>query len=154
MLIQGCSYNDTPRPETNKFRLYEPRSEIACSAAGGYWRLVGGAGSFRQEPSRWYRAWYRDGTITSMAMNLRLSPEAEEAVRREAERTGRSQQEVIREAIGRHLGLVTGESARSELGVLVSMGNVRPPRAPSRKAVKRLRLPPGMTSADLLDRGD
>ncbi len=98
--------------------------------------------------------WYRNGTITRMAMNLRLSPEAEEAVRREAERTGRSQQEVIREAIGRHLGLVTGESARSELGVLVSMGTVRAPRAPSRKVVKRLRLPPGMTSADLLDRGD
>ncbi len=61
-------------------------------------------------------------------MNLRLSPEAEEAVRREAERTGRSQHEVIREAIGRHLGLVTGESARCELGLLVSTGN-RPPTA-------------------------
>jgi len=87
-------------------------------------------------------------------MNLRLSPEAEEAVRREAERTGRSQQEVIREAIGRHLGLVTGERARSELGMLVSTGTVRPPRAPSRKVVKRLRLPLGVTSADLLDRGN
>jgi len=87
-------------------------------------------------------------------MNLRLSPEAEEAVRREAERTGRSQQEVIREAIGRHLGLVTGESARSELGLLVSTGTVCPPRAPARKVVNRLRLPPGVTSADLLDRGD
>jgi len=87
-------------------------------------------------------------------MNLRLSPEAEEAVRREADRTGRSQQEVIREAIGRHLGLVTGEGTRSELSLMVSMGNVRPPRALSRKVVTRLRLPPGMTSADLLDRGD
>jgi hypothetical protein len=87
-------------------------------------------------------------------MNLRLSPEAEEAVRREANRTGRSQQEVIREAIGRHLGLVIGEGARSELGALVSTGNVRPPRAPSRRVVKRLTLPPGVTSADLLDRGD
>jgi hypothetical protein len=98
--------------------------------------------------------WHHNGTITSVAMNLRLSPEAEEAVRREANRTGRSQQEVIREAIGRHLGLVIGESARSELGALVSTGNVRPPRAPSRRVVKRLTLPPGVTSADLLDRGD
>ncbi len=87
-------------------------------------------------------------------MNLRLSPEAEEAVRREAERTGRSQQEVIREAVGRHLGLMTGERARGELGVLVSTGNVRPPRAPSRKVAKRLKLPPGVSSADLLGRGD
>ena len=117
-------------------------------------RLVVGAGPFERGPPKWYQAWYRTGTITSMAMNLRLSPEAEEAVRREAERTGRSQQEVIREAVGRHLGLVTSESARSELGVLVSTGNVRPPRAPSRKVVRRLSLPPGVTSADLLDRGD
>lgn len=94
--------------------------------------------------------WYHDG----VAMNLRLSPEAEEAVRREAQRTGRSQQEVIREAIGRHLGLVTNESSRSELGVLVSTGTVRPPRAPSRRVAKRLTLPPGVTTADLLDRGD
>ncbi|MGH9045238.1 MAG: hypothetical protein ACRDVP_10485 [Acidimicrobiales bacterium] len=89
-----------------------------------------------------------------MAMNLRLSAEAEQALRREAERTGRSQQEVIREALGRHLGLVTGESGRSELGALVSTGNVRPPRVPSRKIVKRLKLPQGVTSADLLERGD
>ena len=115
---------------------------------GGRSRVV------QQVPTRWYRVWHRNGTIRGVAMNLRLSPEAEEAVRREAERTGRSQQEVIREAIGRHLGLVTGESVRSELGLLVSMGNVRTPRAPSRKVAKRLTLPPGMTSADLLDRGD
>jgi len=98
--------------------------------------------------------WHHGGTISSVAVNLRLSSEAEEAVRREAERTGRSQQAVIREAIGRHLGLVAGESARSELGMLVSTGTVRPPRGPSRKVVQRLRLPPGVTSADLLDRGD
>lgn len=87
-------------------------------------------------------------------MNLRLSPEAQEAVRREAQRTGRSQQEVIREAIGCHLGLAARDRARSELGVLVSMGNVRPPRAASHKVKQRLKLPPGVTSADLLDRGD
>lgn len=88
-----------------------------------------------------------------MAMNLRLSSAAQDAVRREAQRTGRSQQEVVRDAIARHLGVVTGGSARSELGVLVSTGAVRPPRAASRK-VERLRLPPGVSTADLLDRGD
>lgn len=87
-------------------------------------------------------------------MNLRLGSEAEEAVRREAQRTGRSQQAVIRDAVGRHLGLVPGERAGSELGVLVSMGNVRPPRTPAHKVGKRLKLPPGVTSAELLDRGD
>jgi hypothetical protein len=87
-------------------------------------------------------------------MNLRLSPEAAQAVRREAERTGRSQQEVIREAVSRHLGLATGGTSRNELDAMVSTGMVRPPRGSSRKTAKRLRLPPGVTSADLLDRGD
>lgn len=87
-------------------------------------------------------------------MNLRLGPDAAEAVRREARRTGRSQQEVIREAVSRHLGLSAGESSRSDLGMLVSTGVVRPPRSPYRRVVKRLNLPPGITGADLLDRDD
>jgi hypothetical protein len=57
-----------------------------------------------------------------MAMNLRPSPEATQAVQRESERTGRSQEEMMREAI-----------APSEFGTLVSVGSVRRPRAPSRK---------------------
>lgn len=87
-----------------------------------------------------------------LATNLRLSPDAEDAVRREAERTGRSQQEVIREAISRHLGLPVSKGPGGELGALVSTGTVRPPRAPYRKVAKRLTLPPGITGADLLDR--
>jgi len=89
-----------------------------------------------------------------MAMNLRLSPDAAQAVRREAERTGRSQQEVIREAINRHLGLSARQSSENELGELVSTGTVRPPRVPYRKVATRLSLPPELTSSDLLDRGD
>lgn len=89
-----------------------------------------------------------------MAMNLRLSPDAEDAVRREAERTGRSQQEVIREAVRRHLGLSADHGARSDLDALVSTGVVRPPRVPYRKVTHRLSLPPGTTTADLLDRHD
>ena len=87
-------------------------------------------------------------------MNLRLAPDAEEAVRREAQRTGRSQQDVIREAVSRHLGLPVGDGARGDLGTLVSTGTVRPPRVPYRRVVKRLSLPPGITSTDLLDRDD
>jgi hypothetical protein len=87
-------------------------------------------------------------------MNLRLGPEAEEAVRREALRTGRSQQDVIREAVNRQLGLSEGGRPRSDLDMLVSTGTVRPPIARYRRVVKRLGLPPGITSADLLDRAD
>lgn len=89
-----------------------------------------------------------------MATNLRLRPDAEEAVRREAERTGRSQQEVIREAIDVHLGLSAGTDRNGELDALVATGTVRPPRASYRKVAKRLTLPPEVTSADLLDRDD
>jgi hypothetical protein len=99
-----------------------------------------------QMASQWYHC--------RMAMNLRLSSEAADAVRREAQRTGRSQQEVIRDAIASHLGLGAGEGSRDELGSLVSTGTVRPPRAWNRQGAKRLTLPSGVTSADLLDRGD
>lgn len=42
-----------------------------------------------------------------MATNLRLRPEAETALRKEAERTGRSQQDLIREALDRYLSIGT-----------------------------------------------
>lgn len=87
-------------------------------------------------------------------MNLRLGPDAEEAVRREAKRAGRSQQDVIREAISRHLGLAPGDSPGGDLSMLVSTGTVRAPRTSYRRVSKRVSLPPGVTSAGLLDRDD
>ncbi len=89
-----------------------------------------------------------------MATNLRLRRDAEEALRLEAERTGRSQQDVIREAIDRHLGLLPNKALRGELDALIESGMVRPPRTPYRRATKRITLPDGLTSADLLDRHD
>lgn len=56
-------------------------------------------------------------------MNLRLGPDAEDAVRREAQRSGRSQQDVIREAVSRLLGLSSDQGSRSELDVLLSSGD-------------------------------
>jgi len=94
--------------------------------------------------------WYHH----AVAMNLRLSPETQQAVRREAERSGRSQQEVVREAIDRHLALAARVDSRGDLDLLVSTGTVRPPRVPYRQVPKRLTLPPGVASAGLLDRDD
>jgi hypothetical protein len=88
-----------------------------------------------------------------MATNLRLRPEAEEAVRAEARRSGRSQQEVIREAVDRYLGLAS-RTAANELGRLIASGAVHPPRVPYRKPRRRLALPKGATTAELLDRSD
>jgi hypothetical protein len=104
------------------------------------------------------RTWYHHSTdlvpSRPMATNLRLGREAEEAVRREAQRTGRSQQDVIREAVDHHLGLSADPRAPTELDEMVAAGVVSRPRSPYRKLARRITLPSGMTSADLLDRDD
>jgi hypothetical protein len=89
-----------------------------------------------------------------MATNLRLRPEAEEAVRAEAQRSGRSQQDVIREAVDRYLGLASRAARATELDALVASGVVLPPRVPYRKPRRRLTLPDGVSTGELLDRSD
>jgi hypothetical protein len=85
-------------------------------------------------------------------MNLRLGAEAEAALRAEAQRTGRSQQEIMREAIGTYLGLVRNQSRADD--PLITQGKVVPPRVPFRDVRPRLHLRPGEDSVDLLDRDD
>jgi predicted transcriptional regulator len=53
--------------------------------------------------------WYRSGTIAGMAMNLRLSDDEADALRRKAAEEGRSMQEVARSAIADY---VTGRPER------------------------------------------
>jgi hypothetical protein len=89
-----------------------------------------------------------------MATNLRLRRDAADAVRLEAERTGRSQQDVIRDAVDRHLGLKPIQTSEDELDALVAFKGVRRPRSAYRKASSLLSLPSGVTSAELLDRRD
>lgn len=89
-----------------------------------------------------------------MATNLRLRPDAEEAVRREAERTGRSQQELIREAVDQYFQLSAPNGPRTEAESLVASGVVLPPRSPFRQVSPSLSLPEGKTSVDLLGRDD
>jgi hypothetical protein len=47
--------------------------------------------------------WYQPGTITGMAMNLRLSDQEAAALRRKAAEQGRSMQEVARAAIAEYV---------------------------------------------------
>jgi len=91
-----------------------------------------------------------------MAVNLRLRPEAEAALRAEAERSGRSQQEILREAVDRHLhALATGgQASLANRQPLIAAGTVLPPRTPYRRVTPTLTLPAGVTSLDLLDRED
>lgn len=87
-----------------------------------------------------------------MAMNLRLRPDAEEALRAEAARSRRSQQDVLRAAVDSYLGIGDGEPGAVQDELLAS-GKVRPPRSPYRK------VHPGDAVSDvssliLLDRAD
>jgi Ribbon-helix-helix protein, copG family len=85
-----------------------------------------------------------------MATNLRLSPEAAAALRAAARKSGRSQQELLREAVDQFLGL---NRNASECDRAVRSGLVRPPTA-FRDTTPVIELPRGTSSLDLLDRDD
>ena len=92
--------------------------------------------------------------MCGMAMNLRLTPEVAAALQAEAERTGKSQQEIIREAVAQRLHLVGRDAPLSDREQARASGLVRPARVPYRRVTPRLRLPEGVTTLDLLDRED
>ena len=88
-----------------------------------------------------------------MATNLRLQPDEELALRSEAERTGRSQQEIIRAALDRYLGL-TERGAAGDLDRLLATRAVLPPRTAYRSVRPSIRPRKGASSRELLDRDD
>ncbi len=91
-----------------------------------------------------------------MAMNLRLPPATADALRERSANTGRSQQELIREAVEEYLGLKADEFRRfrGTSDELIARGFLRPPDTPYREATVMLTLPPGVNSLDLLMRED
>ncbi|MDQ1742874.1 MAG: hypothetical protein QOE23_1213 [Pseudonocardiales bacterium] len=90
--------------------------------------------------------WYRGDVST----NLRLSEGLAAALREEAARRGTSQQEIVREALARELGMT---SASTPLELAVRAGTVEAPD-PFCNIEPTLRLPRGTRSLDLLDRED
>jgi len=97
----------------------------------------------------WYHAF--------MATNLRLRPDIADALRAEASRTGKPQQQIIRDALEQYLASIAEPPAKrrpadrdDSLG-----GLIRPARRPfGSTAVPPLTLREGETTADLLDRDD
>jgi Ribbon-helix-helix protein, copG family len=83
-------------------------------------------------------------------MTVRLGTEMEAALRAEAQRTGRSQQNILREAVEKYLGRKPSQATDP----LITRGTVAPPRVPFRDVRPRLHLWPGESSLDLLDRAD
>ena len=88
--------------------------------------------------------------MIGMSTNLRLSAEAERALREAARQSGRSQQELLREAVDRYLGLSREGGTRDRA---VAAGIVRPPSS-FRDTKPALRLRRGVSSLRLLDRED
>jgi hypothetical protein len=90
------------------------------------------------------------GTVAGMSTNLRLSPDAEVALRDAARKSGRSQQDLLREAVDRYLGLSRESGTRDRA---VAAGVVRPP-SPFRDTKPAVRLRRGVSSLGLLDRDE
>lgn len=86
-----------------------------------------------------------NGTIAGMAMNLRLRPEAAEALRAESEQTGLSQQEILRRAVDEYLGL-GGRRRDPEWPDWIE-----PPSEPMRPVRAWIAPPPGRSMVDILD---
>lgn len=89
-----------------------------------------------------------------MATNLRLRPEAEEAVRSRAAQTGQSQQELIREAVDQYLGLSETAAPRSAVEAMIATQGVLPARTAYRELDEMANLQRGANTEDLLDRGE
>lgn len=79
-----------------------------------------------------------------MATNLRLTEAAAAALRAAAKKSGRSQQDLLREAVDRFLGVSDRELA-------VASGLVKPP-SPFIDTAADVELPAGVSVLDLLDR--
>lgn len=85
-----------------------------------------------------------------MSTNLRLSEELAGALREEAARRGKSQQDIVREAIAKELGMA---SELTPMERAVRAGTVEAPE-PFRDIEPTLMLPRDTCSLDLLDRED
>ena len=85
-----------------------------------------------------------------MATNLRLGERAAAALREASQRTGRSQQDLLREAIDCFLGLRNDEPARDRA---VASGLVKAP-TPFLDVTPSIKLGRGRTTLDLLERDE
>lgn len=85
-----------------------------------------------------------------MATNLRLSMQTAQALREASVRLGRSQQELLREAVDRYLGL---DEAMTDRERVVALGVVLRP-TPFEDVRATIELPAGVTALDLLDRDE
>lgn len=96
----------------------------------------------------WYHVSAPFGTVMPVSMNLRLGQKAAEALRRASRQSGRSQQDLLRDAVDRFLGLEDSEGARARA---VATGLVKMPTRFC-DITPTIELPPDVRTLDLLDR--
>lgn len=88
-----------------------------------------------------------------MATNLRLRADAERALREHAAVTGRSQQELLREAVDRYLGLARAGVTPGAAEAVLASGLALPARSAYRELDGLISLP-GTTTEALLGRDE
>jgi predicted DNA-binding protein len=101
-----------------------------------------------ESAKKWYHADFISGTIWTVSTNLRLSREAAAALKEASAKSGRSQQELIREAVDRYLGRT---NELDDLQAAINSGLVNPPSS-FQDCAPSIYLKDGRTTADLLDR--
>jgi len=100
-----------------------------------------------------YLAARETAEIKADAETLRALAEAREAVRA-GDVTYRPQQHLIREAVERYLGLSDDPGPRSSAESLIASLGLLPARTPFRDVEPTIRLPPGLTTGQILARED
>ncbi len=86
-----------------------------------------------------------------MLANVELTPDLRSALQAEVKRTGRSEQDILSEAIAQHLRPGGGKPLSEDRWAAQDVHLVRPARVAYRKVMPQLRLP-STNSLDLLDR--
>lgn len=91
--------------------------------------------------------WYRNRYRLPMAVNVRMTEELAEDLRLLAQETGRSQQDLIREAISDYVRNYKLRAFPPEIRHMLTPGTKASPEALARPLLK---LPEGMTSESLI----
>lgn len=94
--------------------------------------------------------WYRNRYRFTMAVNVRMNDELAGELRDLAEETGRSQQDLIREAIADYIRNYKLRAFPPEIRHMITPGKKASPEA---MAAPKLQLPPGVTSESLIAEG-
>jgi predicted DNA-binding protein len=94
--------------------------------------------------------WYQNRYRFTMAVNVRMNEELAGQLRELAEETGRSQQDLIRDAIAEYIRNYKLRNFPPEIRHMLTPGKKASPEA---MALPRLTLPPGVTSESLIAEG-